>query len=394
MNQSADVVIIGAGVMGCAAAWHLAKAGQSVILLEQHVIGHALGSSHGPTRIARLAYDGLDYVELARASCAKWLALQEETGESLVLKNGGMDIGSPGAMYVEGIQKTLLAAGVPFEQLTCSEICYRYPQFHLPDNTIGFYHADWSMLSAGLCVSTLAAQAEKYGARLLERETAIGLVPTSSGVQIRTQHALYTAKKVIVAAGSWIAPLLKTIGIDLPATVLKEQVSFFAARQPDEFQPVTLPLVIHHFPATTSVASIFPIHNHRGVKLMIDRVSLAVAPDDPDRSIDAGRETWLREYAARMLPGLTQEIIESVSCRYTMTPDEDFIIDKFGDHHNVMVASPCSSHGFKFGMVIGEILADLATAGTTQWPIQRFRFDRPGLKNHTWRNMGSVPTFA
>jgi glycine/D-amino acid oxidase-like deaminating enzyme len=181
---------------------------------------------------------------------------------------------------------------------------------------------------------------------------------------------------VIVAAGSWTGHLLRSLDLDLPLTVLKEQLAFFEAANPADYLPGRLPLVIHRFPATTSLGSFFPIFDHAGVKIMIDRIGPSVAPDDPDRAIDQSSLERLRVYATELLPGLTGRIIEAVSCRYTMTPDEDFILDRHPEHPAIVIASPCSGHGFKFGIVIGSILADLALTGETPHDISRFRLDR------------------
>jgi sarcosine oxidase len=144
--------------------------------------------------------------------------------------------------------------------------------------------------------------------------------------------------------------------------------------------PGRFPLFIHRYPGTTVLGSGFPIFGHSGVKLMIDRIGPAVQPDAPDRSIDADRLARLHAYATELLPGLTGEILEAVSCRYTMTPDEDFIIDRHPAYPQVVIASPCSGHGFKFGVLIGQILAELATHGATEHDIARFRLDRPALR--------------
>jgi glycine/D-amino acid oxidase-like deaminating enzyme len=199
-------------------------------------------------------------------------------------------------------------------------------------------------------------------------------------VEVRTDQGSYTAGQLILSAGSWMRPLLRQLDLDLPLTVLKEQVVFLRARDPREFMPDRLPLVIHRFPNTTSLGSVFPIFDHAGVKVMIDRVGPQVAPDDSDRSIDQPLLEQVRAYAAELLPGLTGEVIEAVSCRYTMTPDEHFILDRHPAYPQVVIGSPCSGHGFKFGAVIGRILADLALRGATAYDIARFRLDRPLLK--------------
>jgi glycine/D-amino acid oxidase-like deaminating enzyme len=198
-------------------------------------------------------------------------------------------------------------------------------------------------------------------------------------VEVRTNQGVYSADRLILSAGSWMRPLLRQLDLELPLTVQKEQVAFFRASDPEAFMPGRLPLVIHRFPQTTSLGSVFPIFDHAGVKVMLDRIGPQVAPDDPDRSIDISLLDRLHAYATELLPGLTGQIIEAVSCRYTMTPDEHFIIDRHPAHPQIVIASPCSGHGFKFGAVIGRILADLALHGTTANDIARFRLDRPAL---------------
>ena len=378
-DHAADVIIVGGGVMGCAAAYHLARDGQRVLLLEQFGLGHSRGSSHGPSRIIRLAYDSRDYVDLARASYTLWRALETESGAHLMVQTGGLDIGTPDALALEGIRATFQSAGVPFEQLDHDAIIRRYPQFNLPIETIGLYQADYSLLAAGRCVATLALQARRHGAVIYESEPARQVRVTGGGVEVHTEQGAYFAERLILCAGSWLRPLLRQLDLDLPITIRKEQLAFFRTTDPQMFVPERLPLVIHRFPGTTTLGSIFPIFDHAGVKIMIDRIGPKVAPDDPDRTIDEPRLEQLRAYATDLLPGLTGEIIEAVSCRYTMTPDEDFIIDRHPAYPQVVVASPCSGHGFKFAVVIGRILADLAVRGATDYNIVRFRLDRPAL---------------
>jgi sarcosine oxidase len=379
-ERTADVVIVGGGVMGCAAAYQLARDGARVLLLEQYAIGHANGSSHGPSRIIRLAYDSLDYVALARASYALWRELEAEAGERLLVQVGGLDIGAPDALALGEIRATFQLAGVPFEQLGRDEIARRYPQFNLPEATIGLYQADYSLLAADRCVATLANQARRHGAVIRAGEAARQIRTSGGGVEVRTDQGSYAAARLILCAGSWMRPLLGQIGLDLPLTVRKEQLAFFPARDPEAHMPGRLPLVIHRFAGTTVLGSVFPIFDHAGVKVMIDRIGPEVAPDDHDRSIDQPRLERLRTYAADLLPGLTGEVVEAVSCRYTMTPDEHFIIDQHPEYPQIVVASPCSGHGFKFAVVIGRILADLAQRGATEHDVARFRLDRPALR--------------
>jgi monomeric sarcosine oxidase len=377
--QHTDAIVVGGGVIGCATAYHLAKQDLRVRLLEQFDVGNGWGSSHGPSRIIRLAYDSLDYVRLAQAAYALWHELAEETGERLIMPVGGLDFGAPDALALDGIRATYQAAGIPFETLDRDAIMRRFPQFNLPAGTVGYYQPAYSLLAADRCVAALAAQAQRHGAEIHAGEPAHEVAVVGNGVEVRTDRATYRADRLILCAGSWMRPLLAQLGLDLPLVVLKEQLAFFAAHEPEQFMPGRFPLFIHRYPGTTVLGSGFPSFGHQGVKLMVDRIGPQVAPDDSDRSIDATRLQRLHAYATELLPDLTGEIIEAVSCRYTMTPDEDFIIDRHPAHPQVVIGSPCSGHGFKFAPAIGQILADLATRGTTEHDIVRFRLDRPAL---------------
>ena len=328
----------------------------------------------------RIAYPAPEYVELGQEAFRLWDKLQAESGESLLLRTGGMNVGVPHADAMEEVARTLDTLGVPYERLDHDDLRRRYPQYSFPDGSIGIYQEDYGILAASRCVAALAARARAEGAELHDEETVLEIVPDGEGVKVRTTRGSHRARRVILTAGSWLRPLLAPLGIDLPLTVLQEQLAFFQVRDPAAHTPDRLPLLMHRFPGTTSLGSVFPIYGHEGVKVMLDRIGSAVVdPGNPDRSIDPLRLERLRVYATELMPGITGEILETTSCRYTMTPDEDFIIDFHPEHRQIVFASPCSSHGFKFAPVIGQMLADLAVDGTTPYPTARFSLDRPAL---------------
>jgi sarcosine oxidase len=368
--------------MGSAAAWRLARAGHRVRLLEQFAFGHENGSSHGPSRMIRIAYPAPEYVELGQEAFRLWDELQLEagSGESLLLRTGGMNVGLPHADAMEEVARTLDTLGVPYERLDHDELRRRYPQYSFPEGSIGIYQDDYGILAASRCVAALAARARAEGAELHDEEPVVEIAPDGNGVEVHTTRGTYRGERLILAAGSWMRPLLAPLGIDLPLTVLQEQLAFFRVHDPAAHTPDRLPLLMHRFPGTTSLGSVFPIYGHEGVKVMLDRIGSAVVdPGNPDRSIDPLRLERLRVYAAELMPGITGEILETTSCRYTMTPDEDFIIDVHPEHRQIVFASPCSSHGFKFTPVVGQILADLAVNGATPYPMARFSLDRPAM---------------
>ncbi len=381
-ERAVDVIVVGGGAMGSAAAWRLARAGHRVRLLEQFAFGHEYGSSHGPSRMIRIAYPAPEYVHLGQEAFRLWddLQLEAESGESLLLRTHGMNVGVPHADAMEEVAHTLDTLGVPYERLDHDELRRRYPQYTFPEGSIGIYQEDYGILAASRCVAALAARARAEGAQLHDEEMVVEIVPDGDDVTVRTTRGTYQAERVILTAGSWLGPLLAPLGIDLPLTVLQEQLAFFSVHDPAAHTPDRLPLLMHRFPGTTSLGSVFPIYGHEGVKVMLDRIGPGVVdPGNPDRTIDPERLERLRVYATGLMPGITGEILETTSCRYTMTPDEDFIIDRHPEHRQIVIASPCSSHGFKFAPVVGQMLADLAVNGETAYPTARFRLDRPEL---------------
>jgi sarcosine oxidase len=380
-----DVIIVGGGVMGCASAYHLAKRGRRVLLLEQFTIGHERGSSHGHSRIFRLAYDMPDYVRLAQAALPLWRELERESGADLLLQTGGLDYALPGTPAFESTRDTLAALGVEFEQLDRAALTRRFPQFNMPDSIAAIYQPDAGILDASRCVATLAAEARRHGADVYEHQPARQLGAAGSGAQVRTDAATYTADRLIVTAGAWARPLLRQLGLDLPLTVTREQVAFFTplpthlASDSDQFAPGRFPIFIEHAVASPAAYG-FPIFGLPGVKLGFHQGGPAIDPESQDRTPDDAMNAALHAYLERWVPGAAGELLFSQTCRYTNTPDEHFIVDRHPEHAQIVIGSPCSGHGFKFGALMGSILADLAERGATAHPIELFGLARPELQ--------------
>ena len=323
---------------------------------------------------------------LGREAFQLWRDLEEESGAGLLRMTGGLDIGTPDAYEMAGIERTYELLDMPYERLDRDELHRRYPQLTLPEGTIGLHQQDYGMLAATRCVLTMVERARAAGAEVSDGTRVSDVVPDGDGVTVRTALGDYRADRVILTAGSWSKPLFASLGVDLPLTVLQEQLAFFRVRDPEAHGPDRMPLIIHRFPNTTSVGSFFPIFGHEGVKMMVDRLGPQVEPENPDRTIDAERLALLREYVMSLLPNATGEILEATSCRYTMTPDEDFVIDRHPVYPHVVLASSCSGHGFKFAPVVGQMLADLALTGETDYPSALFHLDRPALQA-AWSRM-------
>jgi monomeric sarcosine oxidase len=370
-----DLVVIGAGVVGASCALAAARRGLRTLLLERFEIGHQHGSSHGESRIIRQAYGTTHHIELARAAYRHWRTVQREVGVRLLRRTGGLDFGPPDVPSLAATADAMTAAGVRHTRLSRAELAARFPQLRFEPGTEGLYQPDGGVLAAASCVRALAAVAAQHGCEIQERALARSIRPAGDGVLLNVNGRRVRAGAAIVAAGSWVNQVLAGTGTELPVTVTREQVAWFRV-DPVAFHPDRFPVMIEHRPRRPYLISMFPELNPRGgSKLMLDRNGPPVPPEDLTGTVDQRALAELAGYARRRLPGVGP-VLRTETCRYTMTPDAEFVLDVLPGHPQIGVASPCSGHGFKFGPVFGEIMVDLVTTGSSRHPVGPFRLDR------------------
>jgi sarcosine oxidase len=338
----ADVVVIGAGVMGTATARTLARRGRDVVLLERFRIGHTRGSSHGRSRIFRFSYDHPDYVRMAMESLPLWRDLEEETGQEILALTGGLDVGE-----IDRNVAALEECGAAFELLRAPEAAERFPFLAFPEDPV-LYQGEAGIVRPDRAVPAFAESARKHGAAVIEDTPARELAPRADGVEVHTDGASYRAPVVVVAAGGWNNRLLAGAGIRLPLRVTRETVAYF--RTADEAR---LPTWISWAESLGMYALPSP---GQGLKVGEHDVGPEV---DPDTEGPPSDETIarIREWVAPRYPTADPEPHLAETCLYTNTPDGSFILERRGP---VVIGSPCSGHGFKFASWIGERLADLA----------------------------------
>ena len=362
--------------MGAAALCHLARRGRNAVGIERLTPGHAFGSSHGKTRIIRLGYfEHPSYVPLVRAAYALWRELEREAGVPLLTVTGIVEIGQPSGALIAGTLEAVRRHGLAHEVLDADALMRRFPAFVVPPHFVGVHQADAGILAAEPAIAAHLRLATDAGAELRTSERVLAVEPMGSGVRIVTDRGAFTAAQVIVAAGSWLPALLP----DLPArlTVTRQAVGWFTPRHGAPFAPGRFPVfllendggVFYGFPPHEGAGVKFAKHHHQNE---------AIDPEAPTKAFGGGDETILRAALAAHLPSANGALTETATCRYTMTSDGDFILDRLPGAPQIIVASPCSGHGFKFAPVIGEILADLATTGATHHDISRFSFARFG----------------
>ncbi len=240
-----DVIVIGAGGVGSAAAYALAKAGQRVLALEQFAIGHDRGSSHGHSRIFRFAYEEIDYAELAMTALAEWRALEAEAGLRLLTTTGGLDLGPANHAALPQIARVLTEIGSTCDVIDGREVRRRWPVWHVPDDWAGIASPDAGILSSTQAVETLAGLARAHGAEVREHTPVLALdLDTPGAPRVRTAESVFTAPRVIVAAGAWVAKLLP--GLADRFTVTEECLAYFKPLRPEAFTPERFPIFIEH----------------------------------------------------------------------------------------------------------------------------------------------------
>jgi sarcosine oxidase len=381
MNES-EYLIVGAGGAGLATAYALAKRGAQVTLLEQFGIGHDHGSSQGHSRIFRFAYDELEYSRLAMQSLNSRKSLEADCGETLLTMTGGLDLGPVDSASLERTAAGMTGAGAKFDRLDSRELMKRFPQWRVPDDWVGLHSTDAGILNPTHCVEVIAGMARAHGAKILEH-TTVTKIHTDSQPRVETNRGIFTAKKVIFTAGAWLPELFPELR--MPMNVTLESGVFFRPLKPENFLPERFPIFISHNNVPESALRLdraqpygFPIYGLPGVKIGLHQSGETVQASA--RGYDVSDQTlgMLEAWMAQHLPDAAGPMMHAKTCLYANTPGHDFLIDTHagfvpGGSSDVILASPCSGHGFKFVPFLGELIADLAQDQKHEFHLERFQ---------------------
>jgi sarcosine oxidase len=356
-----DVIVVGLGAMGSAAAAHLARRGVRVLGLEAFPRGHALGSSHGESRVIRLAYwEHPDYVPLLHRAYALWHELEEASGKKLLIQTGGLFIGARDSMLVQGTLDSVRQHALAHQMLDADEVRREHPLLQVRDSDVAIYENPAGLLLPELCVEAHAALAEAAGAELRYEEPVTDWAAEGTGVSVTTSAGRYSAERLVITAGAWLNRVVK---LDLP--LRPERVPMFWL-QPgvalDAFTPERFPVWLWDT-GEPGLFYGFPHLNWPGVKLARHHSGVACDPETLQREIQPADEAPIRSFVSRYIPALDGPVLHARACMYTNTPDEHFVVDRHPAFDNVTYAGGFSGHGFKFSTVIGEVLADLALTG-------------------------------
>ena len=376
--------------MGSASLYQLARRGAKVIGIDRFSPPHIYGSTHGETRITRQAIgEGQAYVPFVLRSHQIWRELEAQTGEELFLECGGLilsgDIGhARHHSKPEFLKQTIQAAeryGIEHEVLNVGQIAERFPQIGLKGEETAYYEPGAGLVYPERCVAVQLEQAQRLGAEVRMGEKVLRIEATSDGVRIETDRATYHAGQVVVSAGSWAPELLGAPFSGL-LKVYRQVLFWFEPEQPQWYRPGRFPIFIWMFGSGEGEHFYGFPQVSQGVKVAAEQALVSSDPDQVKREVSAAEiETMYSRYVQGRLKGLSSRCLKAATCLYTSTPTSDFILDRHPEHPNIIVASPCSGHGFKHSAAIGEAMAELALDGGSHFDLKPFGLNRFSRQN-------------
>jgi sarcosine oxidase len=379
-----DVVVVGLGAMGSATTLHLTRAGAQVIGIDGASPPNADGSSHGETRITRLAVgEGPAYVPLVGRSHELWRQFEEEQNETLFVQCGGLILGRLHSSGQHGVENFVAATievarsnGIVHELLTSEEIRRRFGVFDVTDE-VGYYEATAGYLRAPACVRAQLALARRAGATLRLHERALGWTCSSTGVEVTTESGRISAGAMVLAAGAWLPELAPELA---PLLSVQRQVQYWFDMESHVLDFEALPIFIWmHGTEAGQYLYGFPAVDgpHGGVKIATEVFGTPTTPRHVVREVDGDEIAEMYDgHVSSRFAGLSSRCLRTAVCLYTVTPDFGFLVDRHPAHANVIVASPCSGHGFKHSAAIGESVAQLVLDGASTIDLSAFSFAR------------------
>jgi sarcosine oxidase len=354
--ERAEIVVVGGGLLGLAATRSLHRRGHDVVLLERSTVGNPRGGSHGPSRIFRLGYPDPLYVEMAMVAGELWRELEAETGAELLRVTGQVSFGAD----LDALFDAMVRAGAPAQRMPEREARAAFPDIALDGDAV--FEPASGVLAADRCLDALRAAAT--GA-VREHVAVARVLDDESHVTVETDGTTWRADVAVVCPGPWSSALLS-----LPTFATLEHVAY--VRRGDGPQPELPVFIAHGRPAAYGL----PTPAFDAYKIALHHAGISTHADD-ERDVDVRAVAAIADATRRWLPGFDPEAVRVETCIYDNTPDEDFVLDRRG---RVVVGAGTSGHGFKFGPLLGELLADLATGAPPRVALDRFALDRAALR--------------
>jgi sarcosine oxidase len=376
VSEKFDVIVIGLGAVGSATVFQLAKRGAKVLGIDRFAPPHKFGSSHGETRITRLACgEGAVYTQFARRSHEIWRELERETGEQLLLQNGLLVISGKGrrasahgnAAFLQSSIDAAVENGVAHDVLSDATIRQRFPAFKIANGDSAYYEPESGILFPERGVDVQLKAGARHNARLHINETVARFEARKDGVDVVTNKATYAADKIVVSVGPWLPDLLPK-SLFQKFTIRRQVLLWFALKngEPAErYRPDAFPVFYWQLPRKQALYG-FPWigTDELAIKVATEQYDTTTTADTIDRNVTSEEiAAAYSEYVADFMPGVSSRCIKFATCMYTCTEDTHFVIDTLPGEPRVIVASPCSGHGFKHSPAIGEGIAELLTQG-------------------------------
>lgn len=385
MQNESDVIVIGLGAVGSAALYQLSRRGVRALGIDRFRPPHDRGSSHGDTRITRLALgEGPQYVQFAQRSHAIWRELEVSTGRTLLREVGGLFFGSMSrcgqahgaADFLQTTIDVARAHNIPHEVIEAPELKRRFPQFRFRDDERGCLEPTAGFVHPEACIAAQLEMAQRLGAQVRTDEQVVDWRTTGDGIEVNTDRGRYAADRLIVSAGAWLPELVPEL--KKSAQVYRQVLFWFEPEGAHElFTPERMPVYIRVPDAGTNMFYGFPAIDGPGggLKIAGEQFDEATQPDVMRAEVSTDEIAAMHAVASPHLR-ISSRCVRTVCCKYTVTPDFDFVIDRAPKSDRVWLASACSGHGFKHSAAVGEALAEVVTTGRTQFDLSPFALKR------------------
>lgn len=383
-NDLFDAIVIGAGIQGCFTAYHLAKHGKRVLLLEQFFLPHSRGSSHGQSRIIRRAYPEEFYAQMMDECYQIWAQLEHEAGTQLYRQTGLLLLAVKENQELKATQATLSRLGVKHQCLSSEELKQQFPNIRLAKGEMGLLEESGGILYAAKALRALQDIIRQLGGKVCDGEKVMEIKP-GLPIVVKTTCKSYQANSLVITAGPWTNRLLRPLGLELPLQTLRINVCYWPEKVPGSygvsqafpcFLGLDLSLAPHHIYGLPSgeYPGLMKVCYHHGNNADPEE------RDCPAASSDTQDVQILSRFVRDHLPDLEPEPAVVERCMYTDTPDQHFILDRHPKYDNIIIGAGFSGHGFKLAPVVGKILCELSMKLTPSYDLSPFRISRfPGL---------------
>lgn len=362
-----DVAVVGIGGVGSAAVAHLAKAGASVIGLDRFSPPHTHGSSHGQTRVIRMAYfEHPDYVPLLRQAYRNWHDLEQTTGKQLYFPTGVLQIGPESGEVIAGTLRSAQEHQLAIERYAYEDIPREFPGVVSPEGCVGILEKDAGYLLVADCIQAYLDQAKQHGATIKTNCPVQSWSRVGDTFELQTDSEVIQAKQLVVCGGAWAKQLVADLNV--PMTILRKHLYWYKNDASAYTREASFPVFL--IETTQGIYYGFPQFDSQGVKLARhDGGEPIAAAQQLSPSEDVADRQSVEDFTARHLPLLSKKLVHREACMYTVTPDHHFLVGTHPEHPGLHFAAGLSGHGFKFASALGEILSDLAMTGQTTSPI-------------------------